>query len=66
MRTLFSVQWLLTTLGMLETQRSAQEVAQQQDLAPGQGLAAESNPLEPVLQEKIHEPPKTRATRTEE
>jgi hypothetical protein len=66
MRTLFSVQWLLTTLGMLEAQRSAQEVAQQQDSAPGHGLAAESDPLEPVLQEKIYEPHKTKATKTEE
>jgi len=66
MRTLFSIQGLLTTLGMWEAQRSAQEVAQQQDLAPGYGLAAESDPLEPVLQEKIYEPHKTRAAKTEE
>jgi hypothetical protein len=64
MRTLFSMQWLLTTLGMLEAQRSAQEVAQQQD--SGHGLAAESDPLEPVLQEKTYEPHKTKAAKTEE
>jgi hypothetical protein len=66
MRTLFSIQWLLTTLGMLEAQRAAQEVAQQQDSAPGHGLAAESDPLEPVLQEKICEPHKAKAAKTEE
>lgn len=66
MRTLFSIQWLLTTLGMLEAQRAAQEVAQQQDAASGHGLAAESDPLEPVLQEKIYEPHKAKAAKTEE
>jgi hypothetical protein len=66
MRTLFSIQWLLTTLGMLEAQQAAQEVAQQQDSAPGRGLAAESDPLEPVLQEKIYESHKTEAAKTEE
>jgi len=66
MRTLFSLQWLLTTLGMLEAQRAAQEVAQQQDSAPGHGLATESDPLEPVLQEKIYQPHETKAAKTEE
>jgi hypothetical protein len=51
---------------MLEAQQAAQEVAQQQDSAPGRGLAAESDPLEPVLQEKIYESHKTEAAKTEE
>ena len=66
MRTLFSIQWLLTTLGMLEAQRAAQEVAQQQNAASGSGLAARSDPLEPVLQEKIYEAHKAKAAKTEE
>ena len=66
MPTLLSIHWLLTTLGMLEAQRSAQEVAKQQDSAPGHGLAVESDPLEPVLQRKIYEPHQTKAAKTEE
>jgi hypothetical protein len=65
MRTVFSIQWLLTTLGMLEAQRSAQEVMQQQHLATHDG-PAEGRPLEPVLKEKTYEAHKTKAAKTEE
>ena len=63
MRTRFSIQWLLTTLGMLEAQRSAQEVVQQQHLAPQDGVPAERHPLEPVLKEKTHEAHETKAAK---
>ena len=65
MRTVFSIQWLLTTLGMLEAQRSAQEVMQQQHLSTPDG-PAEGHPLEPVLKEKTYEAHKTKAAKTEE
>jgi hypothetical protein len=64
MRTLFSIQWLLTTLGMLEAQRSAQDVVQQQNLVPQDEVPAERHPLEPVLKEKVHEAPKAKAAKT--
>jgi hypothetical protein len=64
MRTLFSIEWLLTTLGMLEAQRSAQEVVQQQHSAPQEGL--ESHALEPVLRAKNDETHKTKVARTEQ
>jgi hypothetical protein len=63
MRTLFSIQWLLTTLGMLEAQRSAQEVVQQQHSVPQDGVSAERHALEPVLKEKIYEAHKTKAAK---
>lgn len=66
MRTVFSIQWLLTTLGMLEAQRSAQEVMQHQHLATHDELPAEGHPLEPVLKEKTYEAHKTKAAKTEE
>ncbi len=64
MHTLFSIQWLLTTLGMLEAQRSAQEVVQQQYGTPQDGIPAERHPLEPVLKEKTYEAHKTKAAET--
>jgi hypothetical protein len=59
------MQWLLTTLGMLEAQRSAQEVVQQQHSTPADGVPAERHALEPVLKEKIHEAHKTKAAKTQ-
>jgi len=65
MRSLFSIEWLLTTLGMLEAQRSAQEVEQQQHSAHPDGIPAERHPLEPVLKEKIYEAHKTKTAKTQ-
>ncbi|HEY1472072.1 MAG TPA: hypothetical protein VGF61_23735 [Candidatus Acidoferrum sp.] len=66
MRTLFSFQWLLTTLGRLEAQRSAQEVVQQQHVAPQDGLADESSELEPVLTKKIYAAHKAKIAKTDQ
>jgi hypothetical protein len=66
MRTLFSFQWLLTTLGMLEAKRSAQEVVQQQHSAHQHGVPAETDLLEPVLKEKTYEAHKTHTAKTEQ
>ena len=50
---------------MLEAQRSAQEVVQQQYGTPQDGVPAERHPLKPVLKEKIYEAHKTKAAKTE-
>lgn len=66
MRTVFSIQWLLTTLGMLEAQRSAQEVMQQQHLATHDGLPLKAIHSSQFSKEKTYEAHKAKAAKTDE